>query len=88
MNLRTDSLLSGTSGSSGATIVKAAVKAAAAACAGLLGGRGLRHADALTLSEYELCDIALGQASPGAPIAYDLLDLVPRGGNISHRAPR
>lgn len=88
MILRTDSLLFGTSGRSAATIVKVAAKAVAAACAGLLRGRGLRHADVLNLSEYELCDIGLGQASPGAPIAYDLLDLVPRGGSISHRAPR
>ena len=63
-----------------------------AALAGLFRKNPRRAGDILTLSNYELRDIGLehgvsGHCTPGAPIAYDLLDLIPRS-PFSHRAPR
>jgi len=63
-----------------------------AAFAGLFSRTGQRTTDVLTLSHHELRDIGLQHGVPGhtadAPIAYDLLDLIPRASFISHRTPR
>jgi hypothetical protein len=88
MIFRTESHSAGAVGAPAATIVKTAVTAILVACAGLFGARGRRTAHVLTLSDHELRDIGLEHGSPGAPIAYDLLDLAPRRTHFSHRALR
>jgi hypothetical protein len=88
MIFRTESLSAGAAGAPAATIVKAAAKAMAATCARLFGNKNRRTTYILTLSEHELRDVGLKQVSPGMPIAFDLLDLVPRGSHFSHRLPR
>jgi hypothetical protein len=93
MIFRTESLSAGAVDARAATIVKTAAKMMVAAFAGLFGRTNRRTADILTLSNHELRDIGLehgvpGHCTPGAPIAYDLLDLIPRSSPFSHRIPR
>lgn len=84
----TESHSAGVADAPAARIVKAAVEATRVALAGLFSVRGRRATLTLTLSDHELRDIGLEPGSPGAPIAYDLLDLAPRRTHLSHRALR
>lgn len=88
MIFRTESFSAGALGAPAATIVKAVAKAMAVARAGLFGNQNRRAIDIFTLSARDLRDVGLEQASPGTPIAYDLLDLMPRSSYFSHRIPR
>ena len=88
MIFRTESHSAGVADAPAATIVKAAVEAMQVAFAGLFSVRNRRATLTLTLSDHELRDIGLEHGSPGAPIAYDLLDLAPRRTHLSHRALR
>ncbi len=88
MIFRTESISAGAVGAPPARIVKVAVKAIVAAWTGLFGKVGRRPTHILPLSDHALRDIGLEHGTPGAPIAYDLLDLVPRGNSFRHRAPR
>lgn len=93
MIFRTESRSADAVGAPAATIVKTAAKAMVAACAGLFGKKRRRTADILTLSDYELRDIGLEHRwaendAKGAPIAFDLLDLMPRGAFFGHRTLR
>lgn len=86
MIFRAESFSAGALGSPAATIVKAVAKALAAACAGLFQSR--RTTDFLTLSDHELRDVGMEQVSPGMPVTYDLLDLMPRGRYFGRRIAR
>lgn len=88
MIFRAESFSAGALGGPATTIVKAVAKALVAACAGLVGSQNRRTTDILTLSDHELRDVGMQQASPGMPVAYDLLDLVPHGRYFGRRSPR
>lgn len=87
MIFRTESLSAGAVGATAATIVKAAAESILGACSRLLAKRR-RGIDTLSLSGYELRDIGLEHGAPDVPIAYDLLDLAPRGNRFNHPRSR
>jgi hypothetical protein len=84
MIFRTEFLSAGAFGAPAATIVKAAAKAMGIVFTGFFSYGGPRLAQTLTLSDHDLRDIGLEQHTAGQPIAFDLLDLMPR----SHHSQR
>lgn len=92
---RTESLSAGAAGAPAETIVKTVVKAFHPTFAAFFAGWFRRRrgvAEVVALSDHELRDIGAEHWSPehrrqGDPIAYDLLDLMPRG-TFSHRNQR
>lgn len=88
MIFRTESLSAGAIGAPAVTIVKTVIATLIAAGAGLFDRHHRRPIHTLRLSDHELRDIGLEQEAPGAPIAYDLLDLAPRRTQSSRPALR
>ena len=88
MIFRTESLSAGGADALAAKIVKTLVRAMAATFAGLRGRKRRHCAEIVTLSDHALRDIGLEPGGHAGPVAYDLLDLVPRGAYFSHRTQR
>ena len=91
---RTESLSAGAAGAPAATIVKTVVKAFYPTFAAFFGWFRRKQcvAEVVTLSDRELRDIGVEHWGPehrrrGDSIAFDLLDLMPRG-TFSHRNQR